>query len=59
MAWAWENSGAGRWSDAGLIRTIRSPVVSADLTGDGRADLLSTAWAGDGRSWRMEVARAC
>jgi hypothetical protein len=39
--WAWENKGAGRWSEAGHIGRTLDDLVAADITGDGRADLLA------------------
>ena len=39
--WAWENQGAGRWSDAGRIGSTGGNAVAADLTGDGWADVVT------------------
>lgn len=39
--WAWENKGAGRWSEAGRIGSTVGRGIAADLTGDGRADLVT------------------
>lgn len=37
----WENLGRGQWSDAARISTTYERVIVADLTGDGRADVVS------------------
>lgn len=39
--WAWANTGAGRWSDVGRLGSTDDGGIVADLTGDGRADILS------------------
>lgn len=39
--WAWENKGAGRWSDGGRIGSTGGGSIAAELTGDGRADLVT------------------
>ena len=39
--WAWENKGAGRWSDAGRIGSTGGDAVAADLTGDHRVDVVT------------------
>lgn len=39
--WAWEDKGADRWSDAGRIGSTAGRGIAADLTGDGRADLVT------------------
>ena len=39
--WVWENKGAGRWSDGGRIGSTGGRATAADLTGDGRADIVT------------------
>jgi FG-GAP-like repeat len=59
MVWAWENGGEARWSDAGRIGTTRERVIVADMTGDGRADVLSGDMTAARPDWRVRVARPC
>jgi hypothetical protein len=47
----WENLGRGQWSDAARIDTSYGRVIVADLTGDGRADVVSGS--------RLLVSRPC
>ncbi len=52
---AWENDGAAGWSAASRIaRNVEDPLI-ADLTGDGRADLVT----GYGSRWKLFAARDC
>ena len=56
--WAWENQGAGRWSHAGRIGTTPGDLVAADLTGDGRADIV-TGYTSGRFSGALLIARPC
>ena len=57
--WAWENKGADGWSDAGRVGRTVERLVAADLTGDGRADLVPGNRLAGSLSSTVLVAWAC
>jgi hypothetical protein len=57
--WAWENKGADGWSDGGHVGRTVERLVAADLTGDGRADLVPGNRPAGSLSSTLLLARAC
>jgi hypothetical protein len=57
--WVWENEGAHGWSDPGRIGAAHESVRAADMSGDGRVDLLVGEITGGRPDWALRMSEAC